>query len=59
VERVRNLELIVNEIADEVRRRTDRGEVARYIPELANVDAGAFGFVVIDADANAAASPVE
>ena len=56
---MRNLELIVNEIADEMRRRTDRGEVARYIPELANVDAGAFGFVVIDADANAAASPVE
>ena len=45
---------VVAEIADEMRQRTDRGEVARYIPELARVDAGAFGLAVIDADGNVA-----
>lgn len=45
-----NLDRIVQEIADEMRQRSDRGEVASYIPELARVDAGAFGLAVIDAD---------
>ena len=52
---VSNLDLAVIEIADEMRRRTDRGEVATYIPELARVDAKAFGLVVIDAEGNVAA----
>ena len=45
-----DLDSIVHEIADEMRARPDRGEVARYIPELARVDPGAFGLVVIDAE---------
>jgi glutaminase len=52
---VPNLELVVREIADEMRQRPDRGEVATYIPELARVNANAFGLVVIDADGNVAA----
>ena len=51
-----DLNLIVREIADEMRQRSDRGEVASYIPELARVDANAFGLVVIDADGNIAAA---
>ena len=50
-----NLEAVVREIADEMAQRPDRGEVATYIPELAGVDPGAFGLVVIDADGNVAA----
>ena len=50
-----DLQLVVNEITDEMRRRTDRGEVATYIPELARVDAKSFGLVVIDAEGNVAA----
>ena len=46
---------VVSEIADEMRQRTDRGEVATYIPELARVDPKSFGLVVIDADGNVAA----
>jgi glutaminase len=46
---------VVREIAEEMAQRTDRGEVANYIPELARVDARAFGLVVIDADGNVAA----
>src|SRR5215208_3646264 len=38
-----------------MRQRTDRGEVATYIPELARIDAKAFGLVVVDADGNVAA----
>src|SRR3977135_3990875 len=38
-----------------MRQRPDRGEVATYIPELARVNANAFGRVVIDADGNVAA----
>ena len=45
-----DLALAVNEIADAMRRRADRGEVATYIPELARVDGGAFGLVVVAAD---------
>ncbi len=52
---VSNLDLVVKEIADEMRQRSDRGEVASYIPELARIDAKAFGLVVIDAEGNVAA----
>ncbi|MFC0239594.1 glutaminase [Rhodopseudomonas telluris] len=50
-----HLDNIVAEIADEMAQRTDRGEVASYIPELANVDPQRFGLVVIDADGHVAA----
>lgn len=50
------LEQVVREIADEMAQRTDRGEVASYIPELARVDAKAFGLVVADADGHVAAA---
>lgn len=50
------LERIVGEIAGEMLARTDRGEVATYIPELARVDAKAFGLVVVDASGNVAAA---
>ncbi|WP_428029004.1 glutaminase [Ancylobacter sp.] len=44
------LESVVHDIAEEMRARPDRGEVARYIPELARVDANAFGIAVVDRD---------
>ncbi|MEI8153594.1 MAG: glutaminase [Hyphomicrobiales bacterium] len=50
-----SLEVVVKEIADEMRQRPDRGEVATYIPELARADVKAFGLVVIDADGNVVA----
>ncbi len=46
---------VVAEISEEMRQRPDRGEVARYIPELARVDPNAFGLVVVDNDGNVAA----
>jgi glutaminase len=46
------LDAIVKEIAEEMRQRPDRGEVASYIPELARVDPNAFGLAVIDAEGN-------
>jgi glutaminase len=49
---VPELDVVVREIADEMRQRTDRGEVASYIPELAGVDPNLFGIAVIDADGN-------
>jgi len=52
---VTDLENVVRDIADEMRQRTDRGEVASYIPELARVDAKSFGIAVIDAEGNVAA----
>jgi glutaminase len=51
-----NLEQVVQEIAEEIAQRTDRGEVASYIPELAGLDAGQFGLVVIDAEGRVAAA---
>jgi glutaminase len=51
-----HLQTIVSEIADEMRARPDRGEVARYIPELAEADAGAFGLVVVGNDGTIAAA---
>ncbi|WP_420134380.1 glutaminase [Rhodopseudomonas sp.] len=50
-----HLDQVVAEIAEEMAMRTDRGEVASYIPELANVDPQRFGLVVIDADGHVAA----
>src|SRR5215468_1814965 len=50
------LDTIVREIADEMTSRTDRGNVATYIRELARVDINAFGLVVIDADGHVSAA---
>jgi glutaminase len=47
---VPDLAEVVHEIADEMACRPDRGEVATYIPELANVDPQQFGLAVIAAD---------
>jgi glutaminase len=52
---VSELEVVVAEIVDEMRRRSDRGEVATYIPELAAVDPNQFGLAVITADGYVAA----
>ena len=49
---VSHLEDIVKDIADEMRKRQDRGDVATYIPELARVDPGHFGIAVIDTEGN-------
>ena len=51
-----HLDSVVRDIAAEMAARPDRGAVATYIPELARVDAGAFGLVVIDADGHIAAA---
>lgn len=48
------LQTVVTEITDEMRKRTDRGQVASYIPELARVDPNSFGLAVIDAQGNVA-----
>jgi glutaminase len=45
-----DLQGVVSEIAEEMRERKDRGEVAKYIPELARVDAKHFGIAVVAAD---------
>lgn len=50
------LDRVVKEIADEMMQRTDRGEVASYIPELACVNAGSFGLVVVDSSGHVAAA---
>jgi glutaminase len=39
-----------------MRDRSDRGEVATYIPELARVDRNAFGLAVVDVEGNVAAA---
>ena len=51
---VAHLEHVVREIADEMARRPDRGEVATYIPEIAGVDPKYFGIAVIDHEGNVA-----
>ena len=50
------LQAVVDEIAHEMRGRSDRGVVAGYIPELARVDPAAFGLVVVAADGTVATS---
>jgi glutaminase len=44
------LDAAVRDIAEEMSRREDRGEVATYIPQLAHVDPGRFGLAVAAAD---------
>ncbi len=51
-----DLDVVVKEIADEMRQRQDRGQVATYIPELARADPSAFGIAVIDNEGNIATS---
>jgi glutaminase len=51
-----DLDAIVREIAAEMQDRTDRGEVASYIPELAGVDPQRFGLAVVGADGSVAAA---
>jgi glutaminase len=51
-----DLDRIVHEIADEMRARSDRGEVATYIPELARIDPNQFGLAVVDGEGNVAAA---
>ncbi|WP_102958356.1 glutaminase [Mangrovicella endophytica] len=48
------LDRAVAEIAEAMRRRSDRGVVANYIPELGRVDPGAFGIAVVDANGHVA-----
>ena len=48
-----DLPAVVQEIVAEMAQRPDRGEVARYIPELARVDPHQFGIAVIDAQGEA------
>lgn len=50
------LDVVVHEIAESMRKRTDRGQVATYIPELARVDPGQFGIAVIDGAGGVAAA---
>jgi hypothetical protein len=50
------LDHAMTEIAAEMARRPDRGEVASYIPELARQAPKAFGLTLIDADGNVAAA---
>jgi glutaminase len=47
-----DLAQIVREIAEEMCARPDRGQVATYIPELANVDPARFGMALIDLEGN-------
>jgi glutaminase len=44
------LDQVVKEIAEEMLARSDRGDVASYIPELARVDSRHFGIAVIDTE---------
>lgn len=50
------LDRVVKEIADEMMKRTDRGEIASYIPELARIDVNSFGLVVVDSSGHVAAA---
>lgn len=49
-----DLQRVVTEIAEEMRQRPDRGDVATYIPELARADPARFGIAVIDAEGRVA-----
>lgn len=49
------MQKVVDEIVASMRKRTDRGTVASYIPELARADPNAFGLVVIGTDGSVAA----
>jgi glutaminase len=45
-----SIQEILDQIHEEMSRRSDRGEVATYIPELASVDVNRFGLAVAMAD---------
>ncbi len=45
-----DLAKMIDEIAQEMRARTDRGRVASYIPELEKVDPAHFGMALVDLD---------
>nr|WP_281493668.1 glutaminase [Ancylobacter koreensis] len=49
-EPVPDLDRIVREIAEEMAARTDRGDVATYIPELARADPNRFGIAVVSGE---------
>jgi glutaminase len=51
-----NLDTVVQDIAEQMRSRADRGAVATYIPELARADIKSFGLVVIDDNGNISAA---
>jgi glutaminase len=51
-----DLDTVVVEIADAMRKRSDRGAVATYIPELADVKLDQFGIAVADADGKVSAA---
>lgn len=51
---VADLQEIVADIAEDIRQRPDRGEVANYIPELARVSPDRFGMAVIDSEGQVA-----
>jgi glutaminase len=48
------IEPVVAEIAEEMRQRPDRGDVATYIPELARAETGKFGIAVVAGDGTVA-----
>lgn len=47
---MKNIQAAIDEIADEMRSRPDRGTIASYIPELAQVDPSKFGIAVASRD---------
>jgi len=47
-----DLEAVLSRIAERIDGETDRGEVARYIPELASIDPAHFGMSVVLANGN-------
>ena len=53
---VPDLDAVVQDIAEEMKHRPDRGTVATYIPELARVDPNLFGIAVVAADGYVAAA---
>ena len=51
-----DIETVVTDITEAMRRHKDRGKVATYIPELARVGAEAFGIAVVDTDGHVVAA---
>jgi glutaminase len=47
---------VLTEIAENMAHRSDRGEIATYIPELGRIDPKSFGIAVVDANGNIAAA---
>ncbi len=47
-----DLDAIVSDVVADMRARKDRGTVATYIPELANVDPQRFGLAIVDVAGN-------